>query len=210
MERGKNVMGKKRASQAIPKKKKIAHELISPDSKEGAKMYALLKSLVGQYHSDLGQARIALAFNRSWRPDVDGRVQLGKMRLASDLDLELAEFDFVVILSFGFWKDPEVSNKQREALLDHELSHGALQRSKNLEPIEDEKGRKCYRVCKHDIEEFSAVAGRHGVYKKDLEAFARALMRARQRDLFTEAEEDAGPREVAPAGPVRVTPPSVN
>ncbi len=197
-------MKRKNVSQSTPKKKKIAHELIDPKGEAGIVVYTTANELIDKHHEDLRDARIAFAWNLSWQPDVDGRVQLGKMKLASDLDRELADFDLVVILSREFWRDPNVTDKQREALLDHELSHGALQRAKNLEPIEDEKGRKCYRIRKHDIEEFSAVVDRHGVYQRDLEAFARALMRGRQRGLLeAEAQDEAGELEAAP-GPVDI------
>ncbi|MCP4897031.1 MAG: hypothetical protein GY906_08655 [bacterium] len=151
-------------------------------------MYAELRRLITENHDDLTQARIALAFNLSWKPDVDGRLQLGMMKVASDLDRELADYDLIIVLNRAFWGDPKVTDEQRTALLDHELSHGALQRAKNLEPIEDEKGRKCYRIRKHDIEEFSAVASRHGMWKKDIEAFWKALQKGRQRTLFDQGE----------------------
>jgi hypothetical protein len=41
--------------------------------------------------------------------------------------------------------------------------------------VRDERSRKCYRVRKHDIEEFSDVVARYGTYKRDLEMFAAAL-----------------------------------
>jgi hypothetical protein len=183
-------MGKRKPSQATPKKKKIGHELIDPKSGDGRRIYAILKGLIKKYHDDLTHARIAVAWNLSWKPDVDGRLQIGKMKLASDLDRELSEFDLVIILNREFWKNVKFTDKQREALIDHELSHGALQRAKNLEPIEDEKGRKCYRIRKHDIEEFGAVVERNGIYKKDLEGFAKSVIKARQRGLFDEAAEE--------------------
>lgn len=171
-------------------------------------MYELMARLIEKYHDDLTQARIALAWNLSWKPDVDGRLRLGAMKVASDLDRELSEFDLVVVLSREFWTHPNVTDKQREALLDHQLAHGALQRSKNLEPAEDEKGRKCYRIRKHDIEEFSAVVERHGIWKKELENFAQALMRNKQRSLFEskdderdEAEREAPDSEAVAAPP---------
>jgi Putative phage metallopeptidase len=162
-----------------PKAKKVSYHLIPrTDDLFGGAMYGLLDELVEQHHEDLRFARIALAWCTSWNPDVDGRVILGKCRKASDLDRELAAFDFVILLRKAFWTHLSVSDAQRRALLDHELCHAALKLDVNGEPVEDERGRRVYRVRKHDLEEFVVVVERHGMYTRDLEVFAAALRRA--------------------------------
>jgi hypothetical protein len=158
--------------------KRVSYELIAHDSVIGHPMYALLDRLVDAHHEDLRQARLALAWCTSWKPDVDGRVTLGKCKKASDLDRELAAFDFIILLRRAFWTDIRVTDAQREALLDHELCHAALKYDDKGEPLEDERGRRVYRVRKHDIEEFTEIVARHGCYKADLERFASALRRA--------------------------------
>jgi hypothetical protein len=160
------------------KPKRVSYELIPRDHVIGAPMYALLDSLVADYHYELSMARIALAWCTSWKADVDGKIVLGKCRKASDLDRELAQFDFIILLSRSFWTDGRVSDKQRTALLDHELCHAALKYDDKGEPVEDERGRLVYRTRKHDIEEFTPIVERHGCYKADLERFAAALRRA--------------------------------
>jgi hypothetical protein len=159
----------------VPKAKKVNYELIQAGSLSGQPMYAMLRELIDNYHAELRSARIALAWNLSWKPDVDGRVTLGKCKKASDLDRELYQFDFVIMLQYEFWQDAEVTDEQRRALLDHELSHAAPKMGDDGEQVEDERGRKVWRMRKHDIEEFSAVVQRHGTYKRDLEHFAQAL-----------------------------------
>jgi Putative phage metallopeptidase len=140
-------------------------------------MYALLDDLVAQHHEDLRDARIALAWAHSWKPDVDGRVTLGKCRRAGDLDRELAEFDFVILLRRAFWTHDQVTDAQRAALLDHELCHGGLRYDASGEPVVDERGRKVYRTRRHAIEEFTEVVERHGMWTASLEEFAAALRR---------------------------------
>lgn len=159
------------------KPKRVTYELIPRESVIGHPMYALLDELVFTHHDDLQPARIALAWCTSWRPDVDGRVTLGKCRKASDLDRELAAFDFVILLRRAFWTDLRVTDAQRKALLDHELCHAAVRYDDKGQPVEDERGRRVYRVRKHDIEEFTEIVQRHGCYKADLEQFAAALQR---------------------------------
>ena len=139
-----------------PKPKKVSYELIKPNSKVGEPMYAMLEELVDKHHEDLAQARIALAWNLTWKPDVDGRQQIGKCKKASDLDRELMGFDFVIVLLREFWEEKAVDDHQRRALLDHELCHGALKLDKDGEPVEDERGREVYRIRKHDVEVLEA------------------------------------------------------
>lgn len=166
-----------------PKPKKLTYELIERDSLAGHPIYALLDDLVAVHHDDLSrtEARIALAWCTSWKPDVDGRVTLGKCMKASDLHRELAPYDFVILLSRSFVEDPLVTVQQRRALLDHELSHAAVKYDATGEPMRDARDRVCFRVRKHDLEEFAAVVARHGCYKRDIEMFASALNRGRQK-----------------------------
>lgn len=171
------------------KAKPVHYELISRTDDVGALMYALLDELICTHHHDLARARIALAWCTSWKPDVDGRVTLGKCKKASDLDREVAEFDFIIMLRRAFWLDERVTDAQRRALLDHELCHAALKYDERGEPVEDERGRLVYRIRKHDVEEFSAVIERNGVYKRDLEQFAAALNRATVTSRWTACDD---------------------
>lgn len=139
--------------------------------------YAHVDHLVARFHEDLREAQIALAWCTSWKADVDGTVTLGKCKRASDLDRELAPYDFVILLNEAFFTSPSVSDEQRCALLDHELCHAAVRRDKEGDWKRDVKGRLLYRTRKHDLEEFSAVVERHGLWKHDLERFAQALRR---------------------------------
>ncbi len=160
------------------KRKPVNYELIDPGSDIGRPIYQVLADLVAAHHEDLFEARIALAWCLSWKPDADGHVTIGKCKKTSDLDKEFADFDFVVLLRRTFWLDLRVTDAQRAALLDHELTHAALAYDKRGEPVLDERGRKVYRLRKHDIEEFTSIVERHGCYKRDLEQFAAALRRA--------------------------------
>lgn len=160
------------------KPKRVTYELITRESPIGPGLYGLLHELVAAYHEDLRDARIALAWCTSWKPDVDGKVILGKCKKASDLDRELAAFDFIILLRRAFWLDLRVTDAQRAALLDHELCHAALKYDERGEPVLDERGRPVYRIRKHDLEEFSDIVTRHGLWTVDLERFAAALRRS--------------------------------
>lgn len=170
-----------RKGKKIAGPKKLSYRLIERDSVWGQKLYQMLEDLVEIHHRELADAWIALAWNLSWKADVDGRVTLGKMKKASDLDRELAAYDFVMILRQEFFENLRVTDDQRRALIDHELCHGAVKHDDRGEPTYDERGRIVYRVRKHDLEEFAEIAERYGCWKKDLEAFAAALVRSRQK-----------------------------
>lgn len=177
-------MTERRKRRKNSKLKKVAYRFIRPESSMGEVMYALLRQLVGAHHEDLAQAKIALAWHTAWKPDCDGHVTLGKCRKVSDLEREVNElqpYDFVIILRKDFWDDPCVTDLQRRALLDHELCHASITLDDQGEPLQDERGRTVYRIRRHDLEEFAAIAERYGCWKKDLEQFARSLHRAHQK-----------------------------
>lgn len=153
--------------------KRVNYSLISMGSDEGVSMYAMIKALIQSHHEELTNATIALAWALAWKADVDGRCTIGKCRKASDLDRELVKIDFVILLSAEFWR--AAKEPQRIALLDHELHHATVRLDRDGEPVRDERGRVCYRMRKHDIEEFSGVVQRYGLYKRDLETFAAAI-----------------------------------
>lgn len=172
----------------IPPMKKppvVPYRFIVPASDEGQKMYGLLRDLLDAHHQDVAEASFALAWHQGWLPDADGRVTLGECKkvteLAREVAGELGSFDFVILLRHEFWMDERVTNPQRRALLDHELSHAAVQLDSEDRPVRNERGRICYRIRKHDLEEFAAIAERYGTWKKDLENFAGALDKARTR-----------------------------
>lgn len=181
----------------MSKPKKISYQLIPPDAMPD--MYALVNDLISKVHDHLTNARIVLAWNLSWGADVDGKVILGKAKKCSDLDRELAEFDFVIMINRDFWDEANVA--QRRALMDHELSHCAVTMDGD-DPKVDEKGRTVWRMRKHDIEEFSGVVLRNGIYKQDLEVFYAALKNGKQGRIFGDPVASAAQafRDSIPAG----------
>ncbi len=183
---------------AKKKKPKLSYELIQPESEVGAPMYELLHMLVDAHHEHLTHAKIALAFNRTWNSDTDGRITLGKCKKVSQLDRELHPYDFVIIVSEDFWINPQVTPKQRQALLDHELMHAGVRLDADGDPKLDAKGRILYRIRKHDLEEFRDIGSRYGCWKGDLEEMYKALREQKDRPLLLEVE--APPAELERIG----------
>jgi len=175
---------KKRKGTQATKLKKVAFRFISPATDVGERMYSRLRELVEAHHSELQNARIALAWNTQWKPDIDGHVTLGACLKVSDLQREVEEvnaYDFVLILRRESWEDPCFDDWRRRAVLDHQLCHCAVKLDVNGEPVVDECSRIVYRLKKHNIEDFSEVVERHGCYTSEHEEFARRLDRSRQR-----------------------------
>lgn len=177
--------------------KKLPYRLIERDSDEGRPIYSMLEKYCERHHQDLPFNRIALAWAFAWKPDPDGRLTLGKCKRASDLDRELHDFDFVILLNEGFWNHEAVTEAMREALMDHELCHGAIAMDSDGEPKVDTRGRVVYRTVKHDIEEFTQIVERHGVWKQDLHRFANAILQAEKYPLLAEEKPAVAPETAA-------------
>lgn len=168
------------------KAKKVNFELIEDLDSEP---YQILNKMRA-FHEDVIEAAIALAWRKSLKPDKDGHLILGKCIKVSDLQKEFAAYDFIILLNREVWEDSEFTEKQKEALVDHELCHAAGVVDDDGAKY-DERGRRVFRSRKHDIEEFYGIVQRHGCYKRDLELFAEALLKKRKTPMFmAEMEAD--------------------
>ena len=165
-----------------PKNKAVNYDVV-PKSHDA---YEVLDRAL-DWHDELREAKIALAWRKKLKADVDGRIVLGRCHKISDLHKEFIPFDFVIVLNREYWE--QFNDEQRIALMDHELCHAAASLdSDSAEQKYDEKGRPCWRVRKHDIEEFREVVQRHGCYKADLEEFAKVLRSKSANPLFSQAK----------------------
>lgn len=177
--------------------KKINYELIpetdGPNHDHRPEPYRLMDDIREEHHEHLSDAKIALAWRKALNADVDGHLVLGKCVKSSDLQRELVDYDFVILLNWEVWHDPEFTMDMKDALLDHELCHAEVSRDKETgEDKFDERGRRVWRTRKHDIEEFTEIVQRHGCYKRDLEKFAEALLKKKQPNLFKETTVSMG------------------
>lgn len=172
-----------------PKKPKLPkYVLVDQTTQEGKGVYAVLADALKQWHSHLREAKIVAAWMVGNKADKDGHIVLGRMKKTSELDRELAPYDFILLLNREHWR--ALDAKFRTALVDHELCHADQKNDQTTgDQLEDAHGRKLWRIRKHDIEEFAAVVRRHGIYKADIESFSEALDKGRQAALFTDAKK---------------------
>lgn len=147
--------------------------------------YAILDTLIANHHPHLVEATILLAWRRGWKPNKDRRVTLGKCQKASDLDSALAKgVDFIILLNEERWQI--LDNKQRYALVDHELCHAQANYNEDGE-------RTGWRIRQHDLEEFVEIVQRHGLWKHDVATFvavANGEPIPGQPSLFDAEEEE--------------------
>lgn len=170
-------------------KKKVLVRLIERGTENNPpEPYRIMDDLIGTHHMHLAEAKIALAWRMEWAEDADKRLTLGQAKKGSDLDRELHDYDFVILLNHEAWNRAGFDEQQREALIDHELCHCQVSLSDDGEPREDEYGRTVWRIRKHDIEEFKDVVARHGLYTHSLEEFARAGIKDASRELLPAME----------------------
>lgn len=173
----------------MSKPKKIAFKLIEAEPE--TEPYKLMREIRNRFHDDIRGARIALAWRTGLKPDPDGHLILGRCMKASDLQRELVDYDFVILLNREVWTDPLFTEDKKKALLDHELMHADRAVDEEGEPKIDVRNRPVWRTRKHDIEEFQDIVTRHGLYKKDLERFAEALLKKRKPELPFVVTSDA-------------------
>ena len=129
------------------------------------KVVHLAEELIALYHESLANAKIALIF-RDEAPVTDGRATLGKAMKVSPQWKPLLKdqtTDFVIWLAYDRWE--HLDNKQKRALLDHELCHCFL----------DHEGRA--KIRGHDIEEFAVIIQRHGAWNDSIKLVQRAINR---------------------------------
>jgi predicted SprT family Zn-dependent metalloprotease len=179
----------------MSKPKAVQVDLISLDSDIALEqqIHKLVHELIQHFHTHLVNARIAFAWNRGWSADADGILRLGEAKKASDLDKELHGYDFVILLNAIACNT--FSESQLRALIDHELCHCEVAVGKDGEDKVDDKGRTVYRTRKHDVEEFSEVIERHGLYKENLKQFAKIALQKAKTPLLD--EEDMEPEDAA-------------
>jgi hypothetical protein len=178
------------------KPKKVLFELIKPDEVIlSGQPYELMFEIRAEHHFDIAEANIALAWKKGTKPDVDGRLVLGRCVKATDLQRELVAYDFVIVLNREVWEDPEFDREKKLALLDHELCHAARVIDDDGEKKIDSKGRPVWRTRGHDIEEFVEIVSRRGCWKRDLEKFGEAILAKKKTPLL--ADQHPAPKTLA-------------
>lgn len=121
---------------------------------------ALAAAMIPLLHRHLQDARIAYLFVEDKREKQ--KIRLGSAAKTSNKLRFLADVDYVLEFNWTAWLNLDA--EQRVALVDHELCHCAGR---------DDKGKWIERA--HDVEEFTAIVGRWGLWKDDVRQFASVV-----------------------------------
>jgi hypothetical protein len=128
-------------------------------------------------HEEIADASIAYVYREKMK--TRDRIVWGKASKAGGRLEFFAGYDFVMEINWQQWKG--LSDMQRVALVDHELSHFGRE--------ENGKGERTWCLVSHDIEEFGGIVKRWGLWRTDLTVFAGAVVHAHQLGLFEGAED---------------------
>lgn len=154
-----------------------------------------------QHHDRLLAVRIEFVFRneavrRNNRVEWWGRahkVTGWKAMLATpDADESGENCDFFVIeLAYDIWI--LLNAKQKRALIDHELCH--------LDTEITDAGDLKLLMRRHDVEEFTEIVARHGVWRPDLQEMIAAAGPTQLR-LLADSGDDTGTMSIAPEAEV--------
>lgn len=122
----------------------------------------LAQRIIAEHHPQLHDARIAFVM-RSEAPITNGQYTLGKARKVSTEQQVHMPYDFVIWLARDQFT--RMTTLQREALIDHELSH--CQWDGFVASIRG-----------HDVEEFTHIIERYGFWWPRSEDFEGAVQQA--------------------------------
>ena len=155
------------------------------------------------HHPHLEEARITLAYRKDWKADKDGLRTLGKCKKVSAVEKLFHGFDFVIILNADVWLSTMLTEKQRLAIMDHELCHAQVSEDEDGNALTDHDGRPKWRCRKHDLEEFRDIVDRHGVYKQDILDFVKSAMERMGQPLLDSEKQPEVPDHDPETGEVR-------
>jgi len=144
----------------------------------------IAEKLIPKHHNDLERAKILFLFTSQKMRHHD-RVRLGSAKKTSALLRYLSSgqsktvdkgADFILLFPEPEWKN--LNDKQREALVDHELEHCYEKTHTTKKGV-----RRAYALRGHDLEDFTAILSRHGLWTHDHVRMAQAMAEAKQIEL---------------------------
>lgn len=136
---------------------------------------AVASQLIPRYHPHLSGVRVAYSFV-SKTPRTSNKEVWGTCRKVTGLNAHLAGSHgddspfFAVTISRPVWD--ALNDRQRVALVDHELCHAQVEEPDGGDDDAPEPPRLSIRP--HDLEEFACIVRRHGLWREDVQAFLAA------------------------------------
>jgi hypothetical protein len=150
---------------------------------------AVVRALVKAIHVHLVNAKIGVVFRKQIKKR-DRTVLAQASKCGGKLEF-FSKLDLLIEVNWEAWflLQPE----KKLALIDHELCHFSKDTT--------EKGETRYMLLSHDVEEFSGIVKRWGLWKNDLKQFANVLRSSGQLDAFTPEEPETVKADAKPEAP---------
>src|SRR6516165_5115327 len=171
--------------------------------------YILMDSLIAQFHPELAEANIAIGYHYGWKANRDAKVVLASVSLFSDFDRQMHGKDVKILLNYNYWHNPATTDDNRRALMDHQLCHPRPVMDLDLGMVvRNDMGQIKYYLRAHDIEDFSEVVERWGIWVVDMERAAEVMAdawvkekAAREQKTLDELEEEEPDGEMGENSP---------
>ncbi len=130
--------------------------------------------LIAEHHPELVEANILYLF-RAGEWNSRGKECLGRASKVPEHWKCLYGYELMIVVNKDAWDN--MNENHREALVDHELCH--------FNQEYDSKGNVKYTLASHDLEEFTSIVERHGLWRRDVKVFAKYVQLAIEQDLPT-------------------------
>lgn len=143
--------------------------------------------LIQKYHGHLTDFDVHLEYVFvSKAPKRNGKEIWGQCRKVTGFNAHIAEQNggepfYVILISEPVWDI--LPQDKRTALVDHELCHAWAEA--NQKEDDDEIDPVKLSLRPHDLEEFSAIVRRHGIWREDIDAFVEAALKSKGKIKIT-------------------------
>lgn len=147
---------------------------------EAEEVRDIAEEIIDQHHPHLQDAKALIGYyfrdgNSDWA---------GKAKKCTAFERHVTGYMLFVFINKDAWK--ALGPDQRLALVDHELCHFSRHSERVYEPetetwkdkYSEAKDPDSWYIREHDVEEFSDVIKRHGLWETGIEKFAAAVREA--------------------------------
>lgn len=174
--------------------------------KPGSELHEILAAAIEEWHPELSEAGVTIGLQVAWPgenadPDVSA-VKLHGYECAAVIRITPAKWrlrgveDAVIEVDGKTWE--RLTEPERVALIDHELTHLEIARDKDGVIKSDDQGRPKLKMRLHDFQigGFGEIVRRHGSSALELQNL-KATVSAYRQQVFSFSDDMAGEREVA-------------
>lgn len=171
---------------------------MSVEFKESLEVREIAEEIIDLHHPHLEDAKNLIGYymregNSDWA---------GKCKKCTAFERHLTKRTFFIFINEEVWDG--LSTEQRVALVDHELCHIVREKEEQL----DKETKKVvmgwanrdnvnnWKIREHDVEEFSEIIQRHGLWEQGIESFAVAVRQVDHQMTF----DDLGNSKVRKLG----------